>query len=219
MRPRAIPALYPGLLGEQVFEGEDEIELLGGIARRRLENTRNKESLLLLESDRLADDIVGPVEKLCGELVRDDDGILIFQQVGRLAIDQGKRENIEIVLTGILPGGLEILVPYRKRIFRPPAGRCQRCGILHLRDLRDQEIGHQPRGFIGHLLLAIDPVAFHHLVDAVVVRKELIEAELVGHPEPDEQGATDTGGKTQEIEYGELAVFEEAPPGDLKVVL
>ena len=51
MRTRSVPALHPGLLLKKVIEGKDKIKLLGGITRGRLENTRDKKSLLLLEAE------------------------------------------------------------------------------------------------------------------------------------------------------------------------
>ena len=48
---------------------------------------------LLLETDPLTDDMVGPVEKTLRECVGDDDGILVFQHFGRLPFEEGERRK------------------------------------------------------------------------------------------------------------------------------
>jgi hypothetical protein len=44
-----------------------------------IEYAGNEEGLLLIKTDRLADDIVGPVKKRPGQVFGDDDGLFILQ--------------------------------------------------------------------------------------------------------------------------------------------
>ena len=75
----AIPTLHPGLLLEQIVKGEHKLELLWGVLGQCIEYAGNEEGLLLIKTDRLADDIVGPVKKLPGQVFGDDDGLFILQ--------------------------------------------------------------------------------------------------------------------------------------------
>ena len=128
-------------------------------------------------------------------------------------------KNCGAVFAGILPGSLEVFVCHRKSIFRPPIGGRQRRGVFDLRDLSKKEIANKPGGLIGDLLLTIGLITFHHFVDPVTVWEEFIDAEFIGHPEPDQEGATNPGRKTKDIEQGKLSVSEKIPPGDPEIIL
>ena len=91
--------------------------------------------------------------------------------------------------------------------------------IFYFRQLFGHGLCHQAgRGFVGVDGAVVILRRFDYLVNAFIVFVEMVDASLIGHPQPHEERAGEASGKPGQVKYRKLAVAQQRTPRKLKVI-
>lgn len=170
----------------------------------------------MLEPDGLTHHVVFPVEQFHGNILRNNDGIFVCQHLVRMALGQLVRENVEVLLACVLTCRPDVSIACRENesVKSGPYGRSQRGSVLNLGHFCSQCIRSSAR-CLDHRVPSVSLlVAFHDLVEAPVFFMELVHAQLIVHPQVDEQRGSKARRKAEEVDDERASEAFEASVDD-----